>query len=58
LWQAQGKHDAARTLLADIYSGFTEGFDTADLKAAKTLLETLEGAVSSAGLLFGSHGSA
>jgi adenylate cyclase len=58
LWQAQGKHDAARTLLADIYSGLTEGFDTTDLQAAKTLLETLEGAVPSARLLFGRYGSA
>jgi predicted ATPase len=43
LWQAQGQPDAARTLLADVYSGFTEGFDTADLQAAKSLLEMLEG---------------
>ena len=47
LWQAQGQPDAARTLLADVYSGFTEGFNTADLQAAKSLLETVEGAVPS-----------
>jgi hypothetical protein len=28
-------------MLADIYGWFTEGFDTADLKDAKTLLEEL-----------------
>ena len=30
-----------RAMLAEIYSWFTEGFDTADLKDAKTLLEEL-----------------
>ena len=29
------------TLLADIYGWFTEGFDTADLKDAKSLLDEL-----------------
>jgi tetratricopeptide (TPR) repeat protein len=43
LWQQQGKQDEARKLLAEIYSWFTEGFDTADLKEAKALLEELEG---------------
>jgi tetratricopeptide (TPR) repeat protein len=33
--------DEARTLLADIYNWFTEGFDTADLKDAKALLDEL-----------------
>ena len=28
-------------LLAPIYSGFTEGFDTADLQGARTLLKKL-----------------
>ena len=37
----QGHRDEARTMLADIYSWFTEGFDTADLKDAKSLLEEL-----------------
>jgi hypothetical protein len=37
----QGKRDEARTMLADIYTWFTEGFDTADLKEAKVLLEEL-----------------
>ncbi len=37
----QGRHAEARDLLAPIYSWFTEGFDTADLKDAKALLEEL-----------------
>jgi adenylate cyclase len=41
LWQRQGKTAEARQLLAEIYGWFTEGFDTADLKAAKALLEEL-----------------
>jgi predicted ATPase len=41
LWQRQGKADAARALLAPVYGWFTEGFDTADLKRAKALLDQL-----------------
>ena len=41
LWQ-QGKRAEAYDLLAPIYSWFTEGFDTADLKDAKALLHELE----------------
>jgi predicted ATPase len=41
LWQQQGKHHAARNTLSDIYGWFTEGFETADLKEAKVLLEEL-----------------
>jgi predicted ATPase len=37
-WQQQGKHIAARDLLASIYSWFSEGFDTADLQEARALL--------------------
>ena len=37
----QGKRDEARTMLAEIYNWFTEGFDTADLKDAKALLDEL-----------------
>ena len=37
----QGKRDEARAMLAEIYNWFTEGFDTADLKDAKALLEEL-----------------
>ncbi|HJY79885.1 MAG TPA: adenylate/guanylate cyclase domain-containing protein [Candidatus Binatia bacterium] len=43
LWQQQGKTAEARQMLAEIYNWFTEGFDTADLKEAKVLLEELEG---------------
>jgi predicted ATPase len=41
LWHEQGKRDAARDLLAPIYSWFTEGFDTPVLKEAKALLDEL-----------------
>jgi predicted ATPase/class 3 adenylate cyclase len=41
LWQQQGKAIEARELLAPIYGWFTEGFDTADLREAKALLEAL-----------------
>ncbi|MBI3329627.1 MAG: hypothetical protein HYZ81_23345 [Nitrospinae bacterium] len=37
----QGKRDEAHRLLAEIYGWFTEGFDTADLREAKALLEEL-----------------
>ena len=37
----QGKRTEARGLLAPIYGWFTEGFDTADLKEAKTLTKEL-----------------
>ena len=39
LWQRQGKRAEAHRLLAPIYGWFTEGFDTADLQEAKTLLD-------------------
>jgi predicted ATPase len=39
----QGKRDEARAILAEIYNWFTEGFDTADLKDAKALLDELNG---------------
>jgi len=41
LWQRQGKQKEAHKMLAEIYGWFTEGFDTADLKDAKALLEEL-----------------
>ena len=41
LWRDQGKRDEARALLAPAYGWFTEGFDTLDLKEAKTLLDGL-----------------
>ena len=36
-----GRRDEARTMLADIYNWFTEGFDTTDLIDAKALLHEL-----------------
>jgi len=39
LYQNQNKHQEARNVLAQIYDSFTEGFDTADLREAKTLLD-------------------
>jgi class 3 adenylate cyclase len=41
LLRERGRCDAARELLAPVYGWFTEGFDTHDLVAARTLLETL-----------------
>ncbi len=41
LWQGQGKTSEAREVLARVYDWFTEGFDTADLKEAKALLNEL-----------------
>jgi len=41
LWQSQGKAEEARVLISTIYEEFTEGFETADLKDAKTLLGQL-----------------
>ena len=37
----QDRRDEARSMLAEIYNWFTEGFDTADLKDAKVLLDEL-----------------
>jgi predicted ATPase len=41
LWYQQGKRQEAHSLLAPVYNWFTEGFDTADLKEAKALLDEL-----------------
>ena len=41
LWAERGRRAQARDLLAPIYGWFTEGFDTADLKDAKALLDEL-----------------
>ena len=41
LWRDQGKRDEARDLLAPVYTWFTEGFDTLDLKEAEALLDAL-----------------
>ena len=40
LWHAQGRTEAARELLVPVYGRFTEGFDTADLGDAKSLLSS------------------
>jgi predicted ATPase len=39
LRQTQGRSADARQMLAEVYGRFTEGFDTADLKEAKMLIE-------------------
>jgi tetratricopeptide (TPR) repeat protein len=39
----QDRRDEARAMLAEIYNWFSEGFDTADLKEAKVLLDKLNG---------------
>jgi class 3 adenylate cyclase/predicted ATPase len=41
LWRDQGKRNEARELLTPIYCWFTEGFDSSDLKEAKSLLDEL-----------------
>ena len=38
VWQKNGKRREARQLLCGVYTWFTEGFDTADLKEAASLL--------------------
>ena len=43
LLDKQGNRDEARAILAEIYAWFIEGFDTADLKDAKYLLDQLSG---------------
>jgi predicted ATPase len=41
LWGEQGRRSQACDLLHPIYSWFTEGFGTADLMEAKSLLDQL-----------------
>jgi predicted ATPase len=41
LWAGRGRSDKARALLLPVFEQFTEGSDTADLKAAERLLTTL-----------------
>jgi predicted ATPase len=41
LWGEQGRRTEARDILTPVYGWFTEGFDTADLKDAKALLDEL-----------------
>ena len=42
LWQRQGRHRQAHTLLAPIYNRFTEGFATPDLTKVRRLLDELQ----------------
>jgi predicted ATPase/DNA-binding winged helix-turn-helix (wHTH) protein len=42
LWRDQNRAAEAREILGSVYDRFTEGFGTADLRAAKSLLEELE----------------
>jgi class 3 adenylate cyclase/predicted ATPase len=41
LWGEQSRRAEARDILAPVYGWFTEGFDTTDLKVARTLLDEL-----------------
>jgi predicted ATPase/class 3 adenylate cyclase/ribosomal protein L40E len=41
LWQRHGKRTESHKLLSEVYGWFTEGFDTADLKDARALLDEL-----------------
>jgi predicted ATPase len=41
LYQKQGRKEEARRMLEETYGWFTEGFDTADLKEAKEMLDQL-----------------
>ena len=41
LWQSQGRSNDARDMLTLVYGRFTEGFETSDLKMAKSLIEEL-----------------
>ena len=52
LWGEQGRRAEARELLAPVYGWFTEGFDTADLKEAKALLDCRVGMSSVGALVF------
>jgi predicted ATPase/DNA-binding winged helix-turn-helix (wHTH) protein len=42
LWRDQGRRKKAQQLLVPIHGRFTEGFETADLKAAKAVIDALE----------------
>ncbi len=39
LWKRQGKQSQTCEMLTELYRWFDEGFDTADLRAAKTLID-------------------
>lgn len=40
-WSGSGRSDESRELLAPVYAGFSEGFETLDLQDAKALLDAL-----------------
>jgi predicted ATPase len=42
LWQQNNRSDEARLMLTNTLDGFTEGFDTRDLKEARVLLNELQ----------------
>jgi adenylate cyclase len=42
LWIERGRTGDARALLSDCYEGFTEGFDTGDLRETRALLRQLD----------------
>jgi predicted ATPase len=42
LWHQQGKKEAVRQMLREVYDWFSEGFNTTDLRDTKALLEELE----------------
>jgi predicted ATPase len=42
LWKQQGKGEKGKKLVKEIYSWFTEGFDTPDLQAARNFCEEME----------------
>jgi len=42
VWRDEGRTDDARELIAPVYSRFTEGFQTTDLKTAKALIDNLQ----------------
>jgi predicted ATPase len=48
LWQQQGKKTEAHHMLSEVYTWFTEGFDTKDLQEAKALLTTLNDEIAAA----------
>ena len=43
LWQSQGKTHEARLLVEEVYTWFTEGFETKDLQDARALIQALGG---------------
>src|ERR1019366_8002938 len=53
LLDKQGKREEARAMLAEIYHWFTEGFDIADLRDAKSLLHQFKDYSASASVFAG-----